>query len=75
MTLAGVAGLLIVTVTASLAAHEYLIRRTALGRLAFGLPARVAAHPMPNLPVGRWGAGGALGHPAAAGRVAKFAQR
>jgi hypothetical protein len=75
ITLAGVAGLLLVTVTASLAAHEYLIRRTALGRLAFGLPARVAAHPMPNLPVGRWGAGGALGHPAAAGRAAKFAQR
>jgi len=75
MTLADVAVLLLVTVTASLAAHEYLIRRTALGRLAFGLPARVAAQPMPSLPVGRWAARAAVGRPAAAARVARLAER
>jgi hypothetical protein len=75
VTLADVAGLLLVTVTASLAAYEYLIRRTALGRLAFGLPARVAARPMPSLPVGRWAARAARGRPAAAARVPRLAGR
>jgi hypothetical protein len=75
MTIADVAGLLLVTLTASLAAHEYLIRRTALGRLAFGLPARVAAQPMPALPVGRWAARAALGRPAGAARATRLAER
>ena len=44
-----IAALLVLTLTVSLTAHEYLIRRTPAGRLVFGLPARVATQRPPEV--------------------------
>lgn len=67
------AALLALTLAVSLAAHEYLIRRTPVGRLVFGLPARVATQRPPEVALRPAGAGAAerTGEYAAAATAAR----